>query len=277
MVLTRIVQGPITDVMPIIINPMVPGMVCYGCTVALTTVTVEYEPVGAVREPDPTLQGTAVAPPTAQDATITAPSTNVTAAPHSVGVLSIPQGLGISANDPLPLDLGFSMDPRNYSDLSDFSIPLPLQPLDSITSGSAARLYRNEAQSFPFSASATAGSTSSTIIHPYMSGIFDPHHSGADFTAGAAAAQSLNPSLLSTGQKRSRPPGPAQDKQSKRQKLETRDQRVVDQQVGAHQVDPIRTPTFVPSFDHPQGMSKDEYAKLLRAKLVAECGASALD
>ena len=53
----------------------------------------------------------------------------------------------------------------------------------------------------------------------------------------------------------------------KHRKVETHDKRVVRQPVGARQVD-HRSTAHVPSLDRPEGMSKDEHVKLLRARLA---------
>lgn len=266
-------------------NPVVRGGVCHGCTAAQTVITVElstvsrwYPPVGAVGEPESTTQSAA--------ATHTSSSTNFRVDPISLGVLSTTQGSGVSPSDPLPLGLEFPMNPVN-SDPSDPYNLIYNPPASSFTSGVAEGLYENDMQSFPFNPSATLGSTSSTFIPPSSSSIFDLHHARTDFTAATAAAQSSNPSLLSTSRKRGRPPVPAQDERRKHRKLETRDKRIVDQQVGAHQavhrsitvtnnaqaVEVDASP--VPIFDRPQGMPRGEYVKLLRAAIAAECDAPA--
>jgi hypothetical protein len=239
-------QDPITDAMPIIANPVILGGVCYGCTVARTTITVDpstvsrwSQLVSAVREPDPTPQSAAAMLMTAHTAAHTMSSTTFSAAPHSetsVRFLPTTQGLGISPTAPLPLSLDFPMGPSNFkpSDPSDlFSIPPP----GFFASGAATRLYESDAQSLPFSPFATLGSTSSTFIPPSNQGIFDPYHARSDFTTPAAAAQSSNSNLPSTSQKRAFPPVPAQDEGRKRQKLEMHDNHPVGQQVGAPQVD----------------------------------------
>jgi hypothetical protein len=197
-------------------------------------------------------------------------------------------------------------DPSNLSDPSNlFAVP----PASFFTSGTAMRLYESDAQSLPFGSFTTLGSTSSTFIPPSNLGIFNPHHAGTDFTMLTTVAPSLNSNLPSVGQKRVLPPVPAQERQSKCQKLKTLDKHLIDQQAGAFQVDlssvtitnntqaaevnssnrnpltslsaasqgltiAIRPPTPVPSFDCPHGMSNSEYLKLLHTKLVA---ASALD
>ena len=242
-----------------------------GCTVARTVVDIDpstvsrwYLPVGAVCEPGPTPHSAAAAPPIVHAATHTTSRTTVSAAPHNVGLLPMTQGFGISPNDPIRLDLDFPMDPRNF-DIDDFSDAFSLPSTGLITSGAAARHYKNDAQSLPFSLSATLGPT---YIPPPSSDTFDPHHSRTDFTAATAAGQSFNPSLLSTGQKRVPPPVPDQDKRSKRRKLKRHDERGVDQQVGARQGDYRSTAIHVPPLDLPQGMSKGEYVKLLSAKIA---------
>jgi hypothetical protein len=108
-----IIQGPISDDTPIIVNPVVPGGVCHACTVARTTITVDSstvlrwsQPPGAVRGPDPTPQSAVAAPTTAPAAIHTTPSTTLGAAPHSmtsVGLLPMTQGLGVPPTDPRPL------------------------------------------------------------------------------------------------------------------------------------------------------------------------------
>ena len=190
-------------------SPVVGGDVSYGCTSAQTVIPVDlptvsrsYPPVLAVGEPESTTRSAV--------ATHTSSGTNFRAAPISISVRSTTQGAGASPSDPLPLGLEFPMDPVD-SDLSDPYNLLYNPPASSFTSGAADGLYENDAQSLPFNPSTTLGSTSSTFIPPSSSGIFDPHHARADFTTATATAQSFNPSLLDTGQKRVRPLAPAQE------------------------------------------------------------------
>jgi len=181
-VLTRILQGPITDTTPLIINPVIPGGDCLGCTVALGTVTVEpstvaqwSKPISAIHEPVPIPQNTEAMPTT--------------------------QGF--------PLDLEFSMGPRTF-DPSDPSGPRTFDPSDPsglysilpdsfFAPGAVMRLDKSTAPSLPSSSFAT-------IVPP--------------FTDFSAAAQGFDPTLPITGRKRVVPSGPAQGPSGKRRKLE---------------------------------------------------------
>ena len=137
LVLTQIIQGLITDVTPVIINPVVPGRVCHGCTVAKTVITIDpstvlqwYPPVGNVHELGPTTQSTAMLPtwhtvvlPTWHAATPTTLGTVASTPPHSVGLLPMTQGLGGSPNNLIHLDYDFTVgsrhfDPSNPNDTS---------------------------------------------------------------------------------------------------------------------------------------------------------------
>ena len=94
--------------------------------------------------------------------------------------------------------------------------------------------------------------------------------------------------LPSMGQKQVVPPVPAQDKQIKCQKLDTGNKHL---EVNARNRNPsislpaanqgptnaIIPPLAVPSFDCPNGMSRETFVRLLCKKLVAKVGASALD
>ena len=180
-------------------SPVVGGDVSYGCTSAQTVIPVDlptvsqsYPPVLAIGQLESTTQSAV--------ATHTSSGTNFRAAPISISVLSMNQGAGASPSDPLPLGLEFPMDLVD-SDLSNPYNLLYNPPASSFTSGTADGLYANDAQSLPFNPSATLGSTSSTFIPPSSSGIFDPHHTRADFTTATAVAESFNPSLLNTGRK----------------------------------------------------------------------------
>jgi len=246
--------------------------------------------MGAVREPGPTPQVAAATPTIVHAAIHTTSRTTSTTAPHSntgVGFLPVTQGLGVPTTDPLPLDLGFPMgamnfDPSHPTDL--FSVP----SASVFAPGAAASLYENDAQNFRFSPFATLGPTTSAYIPPSNGGLFDPYHTRTDYTTATATAQTLNSSLPSAGQKRVVPPVPAQDKRIKRRKLDTGDKHL---EVNARNGNPsislpaanqgptnaIIPPLAVPSFDCPNGMSRETFVRLLREKLAAEVGASALD
>jgi len=228
-----------------------------------STVSRWYSLVGAVHEPGPTPQNAAAFPLTVH-ATHTTSSTTASSAPHSVGLLPTTQGFGVSPNDPICLDLDSPMDPRNFDTYNPSNL-VPLPSSSFIASGAAAGCYRNNAQSLHFSPSATLGPT---YIPPSNSGIFNPHYARTNFTAATAEGQSFNPSLLSTGQKPVTSLVPDQVKQYKCWKLETHDTQEVDQQAGAHQVDHCSKATHVPPLDLPQGMSKNEYLKLLYATIA---------
>jgi hypothetical protein len=243
----------------------------------------------------------------------TPPSITFSTAPHSStsGSLPMTQGSGVPPTVALPLGLDFPMGPRDFdpSNLSDPSSLFAVPPASFLASGAATRLYENNAQSLPFGLFTTLASTSSMFIPLSNPGIFDPHHAGTDYITFTTAAPGLNSNLPSVGQKRVLPTVPAQDKPSKRWKLETCDKCLIDQQVGAHQVNlssmainnstqatevnagnrnpltslstasqgptiAIRPPTPVPSFDHPYGMSNGDYLKLLHMKIMV---ATALD
>ena len=75
------------------------------------------------------------------------------------------------------------------------------------------------------------------------------------------ATPTFDSTLPSAGQKRGLPSVPAQDKGTKRRKLERRDQ-----------ADHRSAATILPvaAFDRPPGMSKAEYIKQLQAKIAAE-------
>jgi len=94
-VLTRILQGPCTDDMPLTISPVLLNAVCHGCTVkhdiiavGPSTVSQWSQPISTVREPDPIAQSAAAAPTT--------------------------QGLGVQPTDLFPLGHAFSMGPRTF-------------------------------------------------------------------------------------------------------------------------------------------------------------------
>ena len=78
MVLTCIIQAPITDATPLIVNPVVLGGVWHGCTASLTVVRVE---------------GSTVSPPSVP---------RVTA---SIASLNDPQGSGASPDDPIQIGI----------------------------------------------------------------------------------------------------------------------------------------------------------------------------
>jgi hypothetical protein len=176
----------------------------------------------------------------------------------------------------------------------------------------AGGLYENDAQSLPFSPFATLGATTSTSIPPSNRGIFNSNHPGSNFTTATTAAQSFNSHLPSMGQKQVHPPVPTQDGQRKHQKLNLCNKFLVNQQVGACQVDhrhaaitnstqatevnsgnrslltcplganqgptnAVIPPNPVPSFDRPHGMSRSDFIKLLQATIVAESNTSAFD
>ena len=230
-----------------------------------------YPPAGAARDPDPTPQSAAAAPstapPTAHAVTHTASYTTFSSAPHSVGLLPMNQGLGDSPNDPLRLDLDFPMDAGDFG-TTDTSGLTFLPPSSFITAGAVTRPYTSDAQGFPFNPSATPASTSSHYNAPPSGGMFDPRHARSDFTTDTAAGQGFNPGPLSTGPAQVPPPVSDQDRRRKGRKAETHDKRVVRVQVGTRQVDHRSTGIHVPSLDRPQGMSKEEHAELLRARLA---------
>jgi len=228
-----------------------------------------YPPVGAVRDPDPTLRSAAAAPPTApptaHTTTYTASHTIASSAPHSVGLLPVNQGLGDSPNDPLSLDLDFQMGAGVFGTTDTTGLML-LPSSSFITPGAIVRPYTSDTQGFPFNPSATLGSTSSHFIPPPSGGIFDPHHARSDFTTAMAPGQGFNPGPLKTGLAQVPPPVSDQDKRRKIRKAQTHDTRVVRLPVGTRQEDHRSTAIHVPSLDRPQGMSKDEHVKLLRAR-----------
>ena len=171
------------------------------------------------------------------------------------------QGLGDSHNDPLCLDLDFPMDETNFDTIDTPGLAL-LPPSDFITAGAVAvaRRYTSEAQGFPFNPPTTLGTTSSHYIPPPSDDIFNPHHPKTDFTTATTAGQGFNPVLPDTGEARAPP--------RRYRKVETHDKRIIRQQSGTRQVDHRSTAIDVPSLDRPQGMSKDEHVKLLRARLA---------
>ena len=96
MVLTRIIQAPITDATPLIVHAVMPHGDCYGCTGSSKTVKVE---------------GSIVSPPSVP---------RVTA---SIGSPDDPQGSGISLDDPVQVGVGTS----SYQGLgAEFTYPFPL-------------------------------------------------------------------------------------------------------------------------------------------------------
>jgi len=126
-VLTRILQGPMTDTTPLIINPVIPGGDCLGCTVAPGTVTVEpstvaqwSKPISAIHEPVPIPQNTEAMPTT--------------------------QGF--------PLDLEFSLGPRTF-DPSDPSGLYSILPDSFFAPGAVMRPDKSTVPSLPSSSFAT--------------------------------------------------------------------------------------------------------------------------
>ena len=243
LVLTQIIQGLITDVTPVIINPVVPGRVCHGCTVAKTVITIDpstvlqwYPPVGNVHELGPTTQSTAMLPtwhtvvlPTWHAATPTTLGTVASTPPHSIGLLPMTQGLGGSPNNLIHLDYDFAMgsrhfNPSNPSSPSDLFLP----PSDFLTSGKAVKLYRDDALSLPFYLSATMGSTPSTFIPLSNSGIFSLPEAGTNFNVATATAmaQSINSHLVNRKQKQNTQ---ADSEPPRCQKPEACDKCMVDQ------------------------------------------------
>ena len=96
MVLTRIIQAPITDATPLIVHTVMPHGDCYGCTGSSKTVKVE---------------GSIVLPPSVP---------RVTA---SIGSPDDPQGSGISPDDPVQVGVGTS----SYQGLgAELTYPFPL-------------------------------------------------------------------------------------------------------------------------------------------------------
>ena len=173
------------------------------------------------------------------------------------------QGLGDSPDNPLCLDLDFPMDTRDLS--ATGTSGLTMLPSSSFAAaGAVAKPYTSNALGFPFNPSATT----SHFIPPPSGGVFDPLHARSDFTTATAAGQSFNPGPLSTGPAHVLPPVSDQDRRRKIRKAETRDNGVVRLHVGTRQVDQRSTAINVPSLDRPQGMSKDEHAALLRARLA---------
>ena len=287
LVLTRIIQGPITDATPVIINPAVAGGVCHGCTVAKTVITIDsstvlrwYPPVGAVHESGPTTQSAATLPirhavvlPARHAATHTTSGTVASAPPHSVRLLPMTQGLGGSPNDLIHLDYDFAVGSRHF-DPSEPSGPsdLFLPPSDFLTSGEAVKLYGDDELNLPFYSSATMGSTSSAFIPPSNGGIFSLPEAGTNFDAATAtaAAQSINSRPVNRKQKRDTQ---ADGEPPRRRKPEARDKLVVDQ----GPTEGIRPPGPVASLSRPPGMSRDTFVELLQAAITAESGTPAID
>ena len=153
-----------------------------------------------------------------------------------------------------------------------------------------------------------ATNTTSIGLLPIAQGLgtSDPPQLGLDYPMSVGSSNPSNPSnpfslllpsntfephhtLFSTGQKRAPPPPPAQDQRSKRRKLEASIAQATEVDASstipsislsaAHQgpTNTIGLPIPVPSFDRPQGMSSNDYVKLLRAKIAMECGPSVID
>lgn len=272
-----IIQGPISDDTPIIIKPEVLGGVCLACTAACKTVRVDYStvlqwsrPLGAVHGPDPTPHSAIAAPTAARPATDRASSDLIYAAPHSmtsVGLLPTTQRLSVPPSDPLPLSfdhLDAPTGPRHF-DPSDPSFIFPISS-ESVFDA-AANLYENDVQDLMFSPLAPLESTS-TFIPPSNMAMFNPHHARTDFAAATAMVQGSTSNLPRMSHKRGPAPAPAHDERGKRRKFNGLTSGLPAANQGP--TNAIIPPIPIPSFDRPERMSKDEYVKLLQAKLAAE-------
>jgi len=174
------------------------------------------------------------------------------------------QGLGVQPTDPFHLGHTFSMAPRTFDPSQ-----LPSIPPDGIfTPSEGMGLYESNAQSIPFNSFAALESNPLSFFPPSFQHF--------------------------PSQKRVSPSLPAQDERLKRRKLETGDNHLVSQQVGARQADhrtvavtgnvqttelnlpaanqgPANASIYpIPSSSshRPQGISDSEYIRLLQAKIA---------
>jgi hypothetical protein len=252
------------DDTPIIVSAVVPGAPCLACTGTLMTISVDpsngYRPSGAVPA-----QSAVTAPTTTTASFHTTSSATVGSNPHtmtSMGLLPTTRGSGVPSTDPLELD--FPMYPAY-----DSSYLLPISSESIFDPDTVAGLYEDDAQNRPFSSLATLGSTSSALIPPSNANMFGSQYSRPNFASG----------LPTMAQKRVLLPSPAHDERSKRRKVDEYPVGVIAGSRGpstglqpSHQrsTNAVLPSIPVSSFDRPESMSRDDYVKLLHAKLAAE-------
>lgn len=247
MVLTCIIEGPITDDTAMIVQALIPGEVCYAQTMDQKKISVDPSLVSQWSQPPRVVHG---AHPTPQSAPVTAPaaihgtsSTTISATPYGVNSAGLQtQGLHAPPTHQL-LSLDFPMSPQHFEVL-DPPYPFP-PPSDSVFPSSAATgLYGDHAQTHHFGPLATT----SALVPPSNFGVFHPNPTSVNLAPSAWEIGGC-PSQKQVSQ----PP----TKRSKRRKLETKK---------------ATAPLPTPSFDCPDHMSMDEYVAILEAKIAAVRG-----
>lgn len=121
MVLTWIIEGPITPDTAMIVKALIPGTICSACTMSQKTIVVDpllvsqwSQPLHAIHGPHPTPQS---APITAPAAIHTTASTTTSATPYSVNSVG-PQTQGLHAPPTHPpLGFNFPISPQHFEAL----------------------------------------------------------------------------------------------------------------------------------------------------------------